>query len=350
MVFRSVRVGIVVGAMLIWLVVLAACGAAASPTPSPEPTTRPTSTAVTQPTASPEPTSGRDLPTPVGSAPESVLAAVRAAVATAAGSGADEVTILETRAVEFSSTALGCPEPGMMYAQVITPGYIVIAEAGGERYEFHTNTTGDQVVQCEPTTEESGEVEQTVEPAENGVVEAAADAVSRETGLEPSELTPVSTKEAQWPDSSLGCPQSDQSYVQKVTPGYVMVFSTDTGERYEVHTDAEGKAVVLCLPADEGKREFPETIPAEETKSVTPATDEASRAALEAVAAASGMAIEELEIVSREAVNWSDSSLGCPQPDQFYLQVIIPGFRFTIRAGSTTYEVHTDQGTRAVIC
>jgi hypothetical protein len=35
-----------------------------------------------------------------------------------------------------------------MYAQVITPGYRVVLEAGGQRYEYHTDT-GRFVVLCE---------------------------------------------------------------------------------------------------------------------------------------------------------------------------------------------------------
>ncbi|MCD6291080.1 MAG: hypothetical protein J7M34_11300 [Anaerolineae bacterium] len=51
----------------------------------------------------------------------------------------DEITVRSVEAVEWSDTSLGCPQPGMMYAQVITPGYRIVLEAGGQRYEYHTD-------------------------------------------------------------------------------------------------------------------------------------------------------------------------------------------------------------------
>ena len=41
-------------------------------------------------------------------------------------------------AVTWPDSSLGCPEPGMMYAQVLTPGYRFKLESGGKLYEYHT--------------------------------------------------------------------------------------------------------------------------------------------------------------------------------------------------------------------
>jgi hypothetical protein len=51
---------------------------------------------------------------------------------------------------EWRDASLGCPQPGMMYAQVITPGYLVIVAGAGRRLEYHTNTRG-QAVLCRET-------------------------------------------------------------------------------------------------------------------------------------------------------------------------------------------------------
>jgi len=60
---------------------------------------------------------------------------------------------------------------------------------------------------------------------------------------------------------------------------------------------------------------------------------------------------EEIALVAIEAVEWRDSSLGCPQPGQMYLQVITPGYRFVLRADDTTYEYHSARGAdQAVLC
>jgi hypothetical protein len=60
---------------------------------------------------------------------------------------ADEIKVVSLEPVEWRDTSLGCPQEGMAYAQVITPGYVIVLEAGGQTYEFHTNTT-NQVVPC----------------------------------------------------------------------------------------------------------------------------------------------------------------------------------------------------------
>lgn len=52
---------------------------------------------------------------------------------------------------------------------------------------------------------------------------------------------------------------------------------------------------------------------------------------------------EEVEIVSVEAVEWRDSSLGCPKPGQNYLSVITPGFRVLLKALGEQFEYHTNQ-------
>lgn len=38
------------------------------------------------------------------------------------GVGADEIALRSVKATEFPDAGLGVPEPGKMYAQVITPG------------------------------------------------------------------------------------------------------------------------------------------------------------------------------------------------------------------------------------
>lgn len=57
----------------------------------------------------------------------------------------------------------------------------------------------------------------------------------------------------------------------------------------------------------------------------------------------------ELQVISSEAVDWPDASLGCPKPGMFYPQVITPGHKVSIKANDKTYQVHTAQ-TRALVC
>jgi hypothetical protein len=57
-----------------------------------------------------------------------------------------------------------------------------------------------------------------------------------------------------------------------------------------------------------------------------------------------------IAVAELQAVEWPDSSLGCPQPGVLYLQVITPGYRIVLAAGGQRYTYHTDQGTRVVLC
>jgi hypothetical protein len=62
------------------------------------------------------------------------------------------------------------------------------------------------------------------------------------------------------------------------------------------------------------------------------------------------LAPEAIRLVSVEAVEWSDASLGCPQPGMMYAQVITPGFRVTLEAEGERYDYHTDTGRLVVLC
>lgn len=74
--------------------------------------------------------------------------------------------------------------------------------------------------------------------------------------------------------------------------------------------------------------------------------------AMSILAQEQGLSGEEISLVEIEAVEWPDSSLGCPQPDMMYAQVITPGYRITLEAGGETYDVHTgsQEGSPVVLC
>jgi hypothetical protein len=50
-----------------------------------------------------------------------------------------EISLQSVEAVEWPDASLGCPQPGMMYAQVVTPGYRIILSAAGQNYQYHTS-------------------------------------------------------------------------------------------------------------------------------------------------------------------------------------------------------------------
>ncbi len=68
-----------------------------------------------------------------------------------------EIRVVEALAVYWPDTSLGCPQPGIAYAQMIVPGYRLVLEANGQQYPYHTTLAG-QIILCKvqeagPSTE-----------------------------------------------------------------------------------------------------------------------------------------------------------------------------------------------------
>ncbi len=79
-------------------------------------------------------------------------------------------------------------------------------------------------------------------------------------------------------------------------------------------------------------------------------TERAIQLARQEMAQKMSVAIDEIREVSVEAVDWPDTSLGCPQPGMMYAQMVTPGFRVKLTVKGQTVEYHTDSGRRAVSC
>lgn len=119
-----------------------------------------TSTAgLPEPTFGEQPKEGRQVPTPHASEevlpqPEESMAA-DLAIANLSGRldvPVEEIATSSIEAVRWPDASLGCPQPGMMYAQVVTPGYIVILSADGATYVYHTDESKVSVL-CELQTQ-----------------------------------------------------------------------------------------------------------------------------------------------------------------------------------------------------
>lgn len=61
-------------------------------------------------------------------------------------------------------------------------------------------------------------------------------------------------------------------------------------------------------------------------------------------------AVSAIDLVTLEAVDWRDGSLGCPQPDMVYLQVITPGYRVQFTVNGKRYSYHTKDNSFFTYC
>jgi hypothetical protein len=49
-----------------------------------------------------------------------------------------DIEVIETQEVVWRDSSLGCPQPGMVYAQVLTDGMLVRLRHGDSVYEYHS--------------------------------------------------------------------------------------------------------------------------------------------------------------------------------------------------------------------
>lgn len=52
---------------------------------------------------------------------------------------AEKIVLIEAKEVVWSDGSLGCPVKGMVYMQVLTPGYLIRLSANDMEYEYHTD-------------------------------------------------------------------------------------------------------------------------------------------------------------------------------------------------------------------
>lgn len=92
-----------------------------------------------------------DRMVPMGNAvtwPPEADMAVAAALGMAMNDLGPDAAVVLVSAVDWTDSALGCPEPGRMYAQVITPGYKIVISAAGTTATYHSDRS-DRVVRCD---------------------------------------------------------------------------------------------------------------------------------------------------------------------------------------------------------
>ncbi|MBN2394007.1 MAG: hypothetical protein JXR84_24955 [Anaerolineae bacterium] len=235
------------GALVVTLVavLLAACGQPAAdsdtmPTATAFPTATPTVSPL--PTAPISPISPLPVPQLEPDAISQELSELRVQVAEQLGLSDKALTPISTEQVTWPDASLGCPQPDMAYAQVLTPGWrVVFVDVEGQEYNVHTTENREQFVICEQSSEIS------VPPAyrDNPAVEAAIKKLVEQERIAMESVTVVDVIAVKWPNSCLGCEKPDQQCLMVITPGYRITLKSGA-ETYELHTDRTGRQVIIC--------------------------------------------------------------------------------------------------------
>jgi hypothetical protein len=77
--------------------------------------------------------------------------------------------------------------------------------------------------------------------------------------------------------------------------------------------------------------------------------EKAVTAAVQALSEKLEITAEEIQVLSVDRVQFRDSSLGCPQEGQMYLQVITPGYQVLLRVEGETYDYRISEQ-RVFLC
>lgn len=144
-----------------------------------------------------------------------------------------QITVVSREALSWPDACLGVTQPGVLCKPGETPGFRIILESGGQRYEYHTDATGLLVM---PGKE--GPV-----VANSVAALAAQEMLAGKLGIPSSQVSVVSKALMEWPDSCLGVSMTDGPCVAGVTPGYLITLEAQ-GQQVEYHTNADASVVV----------------------------------------------------------------------------------------------------------
>ena len=232
------------------LSVLTACAALpAGPAFSPlSPLATPTSaeaspsTAVSEqplPTPKPETAAPGATPAPQPDNRDLALADLAARLSVAP----DAITVKAVERIEWPDASLGCPQPGIMYAQVITPGYRIVLEVDGKSYEYHADTQR-HVVYCES---KGAQPLPGGESTEN--VRLAREDLARRLGVSVDSITVGAVIGQEFSTDAFNCRTSKERIAKEESPQVVSgqsILLSASGRRYEYH--ASGQTVIFCRP------------------------------------------------------------------------------------------------------
>jgi hypothetical protein len=90
-----------------------------------------------------------DIPATNVELPAQLRASVIADAARRAGVSESAVVVRGSEEIQFPDGSLGCPQPGMMYTQMVIPGYRVVVQAGGKTFDYRATRDGEPGI-CVP--------------------------------------------------------------------------------------------------------------------------------------------------------------------------------------------------------
>ena len=79
----------------------------------------------------------------LGEAPADLVARVREDATRRSGADPSIVKLIRDEAVTWSDGSLGCPQPGEFYTQAPVPGYWIVFDVVGRKFDYRSNGQGN---------------------------------------------------------------------------------------------------------------------------------------------------------------------------------------------------------------
>ena len=98
---------------------------------------------MTTPSETPVPTSTPQMSRVESQMPEAILGPILDEAAKLANVPPQQLVIVRAEAVVWNDGSLGCPEPGMEYAQALINGFWVVISGAGQTYDFRVGRDGN---------------------------------------------------------------------------------------------------------------------------------------------------------------------------------------------------------------
>ena len=177
----------------------------------------------------------------------------------------------------------------------------------------------------------------------DAAIDQARAAVARELAVGTDLIELLAVVEAEWRDSSLGCPERGMVYPPVMTSGYGVTLGVGR-DRFVVHV-ASGRVVICGKPRAAGGDARDAKLPPADVLAGLRLAEQA-RVDLAGSLHVAGTSVT---VNFFRRVIWPDPSLGCPANGREYLPEPTSGFLIELASNGKTYEYHSDMN-RAVLC
>ncbi|MFN8376509.1 MAG: hypothetical protein U0694_27020 [Anaerolineae bacterium] len=168
------------------------------------------------------------------------------------------------------------------------------------------------------------------------IVQQIIDDLASSIDVDTESIQVVRLESAFWMTDELGCGAQSTQASERGEGYQIILFANNTF--YEYHT-AGSERYLRCETIDPTAAA---TLAVGILLEVDPVAAELVLLAQQRVAAELDLPLRRIRAVDVRQIRWTDSSLGCPQPDQSYTQVITEGYRIVVSAGDQEYIFHSD--------